>query len=183
MGFLAALPMAAISLGMGAVGTGISAFGAVEGAQAQSANAAYQSQIAANNAKIANQNASWTMQSGEAQAQQEGMKTRSEVGAIKAAQAGNNIDVNSGSAVDVRSSASQLGELNALTIRSNASRQAYGYETQSMNETAQSQLEASQSSQALDAGMFSVAGSLLGGASSFAGNYMKDQAMGLLGSS
>lgn len=161
----------------------LSAIGGLMGAQAQSANAEYQAQVAQNNAQIAKQNANWTMQAGEEKAQQMGLQTRSEVGSIKAAQAANNVDVNSGSAVDVRSSASELGELNSLTIRSNASREAYGYETQSMNDTAQSQLDSAQASQAMTAGMFDVAGSLLGGASSTVGNYSKGQGMGLSGSS
>lgn len=174
------MTLAVAALALGAIGTGVQAYGAMSSAEAASANAAYQSQVAANNAKIAKQNANWTMQAGEQQSTTEGMKTRSEVGAIKSAQAANGIDVNSGSAVDVRSSSSELGELNALTLKSNASRQAYGYETQSSDYTAQSQLDASQSSQALDAGMFSAAGSLLGGASSFAGNYAKDYGAGLI---
>lgn len=53
------------------------------------------------------------------------------MGAIKAAEAAGNVDVNSGSAVDVQSSAAALGELNAITIRGNAAKEAYGYETQS----------------------------------------------------
>ncbi len=67
------------------------------------------------------------------------MKTRGQVGAIEASQAASNITVGSGSAVDVRSSAAEMGELDALTIRSNAEKQAYGYQTQAAAFTGEQQ--------------------------------------------
>lgn len=173
--------MGVAAIALGVLGSLASVAGTVVGAEAQSANASYQAQVAANNAKIAQQNARWTMQAGEQKANNEGQKTRAEVGSIKAAQAARNIDVNSGSAVDVRSSASELGELNQLTIRSNSSRDAYAYSVQAMNDQAQSTLDENESSQAMTAGMIGAAGSLLGGASSTVGDYMKFNAAGAFG--
>jgi len=49
------------------------------------------------------------------------------IGTQTAATAANNIDVNYGSAVDVRADAAFLGEMDALTIRTNAAREAWGF--------------------------------------------------------
>lgn len=151
----------------GVIGTVVSgavgAVGAVMNAQAQSAAAKYNAEVAQQNAKIQQQNAIWAQQAGEQQAAVEEQKTRARVGAIMAAQAANGIDVNSGSALDTRSSAKELGELSALTIRSNAAKESYGYETQSWNASAEANLDKMNAAAAEQAGMIGAAGDLLGG--------------------
>jgi len=52
---------------------------------------------------------------------------RGAIGAQRAGFAAANIDVGFGSAVDVQADAAMLGELDALTIRTNAAREAWGY--------------------------------------------------------
>lgn len=163
----------------GVIGTAVSAVGAMSQAAAASENASYQAQVAANNAKIAKQNAAWTMEAGEQKAANDAMKTRAMVGQIKASEAANGVDVNTGSAVDVVSSETGLGQAQQTTIRSNAAKDAYGYDVQSMNFTAQSQLDRQEADQAMTAGMFNVAGSLIGGASSTNSDWMKYKAAGL----
>lgn len=161
MGFAA--PIMAIA---GIAGAGISAMGAEQAGQAQSADAAYQSQVAKNNAAIAQQNESWVSASGASKEAAEGMKTRAAVGQIKAAQGANNIDPNTGSAAAVSAGAAEMGDLDAMTIRSNTSREAYGYAVQSESDQAQSQLLAAESSQASEGGDISALGTFLNGASS-----------------
>ena len=90
----------------------------------------YQAQIAKNNAIIARQNATAADQSGAQQQQQALLRTASLVGQARAAQGSSGIDVNTGSAVGVRATDSLLGQLSGLEIRSNAARQAYGYQVQ-----------------------------------------------------
>ena len=150
------------SLASGAVG----ALGALESGAANAKNAAYQSQVAANNAAIAGNQAQEAQASGEVQQEQQGLKTRAQVGAIEAAQAASNIEVNQpgSSAVDVRSSASALGELNALTIRSNTAQQVYGYQTAAASFTGQESLAMSQAAQAPFAAGINASTSLLSGA-------------------
>ena len=104
-------------------GTGISALGQMQQGKAASAAAKY-------NATMATQNANLAGQVGEQNVANEQMKTRAQAGAIMANEAAKGVDVNSGSAVGVHSSAAALGELNALTIRSQAAQQAYGYQSQ-----------------------------------------------------
>lgn len=55
---------------------------------------------------------------------------RGTIGSQRAAFAAGNVDVGFGSAVEVQSDAAFLGELDALTIRTNAAREAWGYKVQ-----------------------------------------------------
>lgn len=52
------------------------------------------------------------------------------VGAQRAGFAAGNVDVGFGSALDVQADAAYLGELDALTIRTNAAREAWGYKVE-----------------------------------------------------
>lgn len=156
---------------IGVAGAATSAAGTYGQYQAQSKNAAYQAQVAANNAQIAKQNEELEMQAGSQQVTNNEMKTRAAVAKTKTGQAAGGIDVNSGSAVDVRSGEAETGMLDALTIRTNAARRAYGYAVQSTSDTAESGLLASESKQASEAAPFAAAGSLLSGASSVGSKY------------
>lgn len=55
------------------------------------------------------------------------------VGAQRAGYAAGNIDVGYGSAVDVQADAAFLGELDALTLRTNAAREAWGYQVEAVD--------------------------------------------------
>lgn len=56
--------------------------------------------------------------------------TKATIGHEKAVQAAHGVDVNKGSAVDVRGDMAYLGELDALTIENNAYRESFGYKVQ-----------------------------------------------------
>lgn len=140
------------------------ALGSIQQGNAAASSAKYNAQIQENNAKIAQQNSIFASEQGAANAGIEQQKTRAQVGAIKAAQAANGVDVNSGSAIDVRSSAESLGMLNAITIRSNASRHAYGYQTEAASDKAQAALDKQQAKYAKTAGYVGAGTSILGGA-------------------
>lgn len=166
---------AAIGLAVSAVGTGVAAYGAIQQSNAASDAANYNAQVAANNQKIAQQKASAAAAAGDAQAAATQQKTRATVGAIAAAQAAGNIDVNSGSAVDVRSSSAELGELDAISVRQKAAQTAYGYQTDATSFQDQSNLDTSQAENASAAGGVSATGSILGGVGSAATNWAKYQ--------
>ncbi len=172
MGFLMAAPVLA---GMGMAGAGVSAFGAYEQGQATAAAANYQAQVARNNAMIARQNAVMTEQAGVAKETARGMKTAASVGSIKAAQGASGIDVNTGSAANVRVAAAKLGALDALTIRSNTAREAYGYEVAATSDDAQAGRYEMEAKQAKEAGMISALGTFLTGASSVGFKYANMQ--------
>lgn len=152
-------------------GAGLGAFGAIQSAHASSAAASYNAEVAANNAQIAKQNATWASQAGEQQAGMSAAKTRATVGAMEANQAASGVDIGSGSALDVRSSAKELGQLDAINIRANAARQAYGYDVQSSSFNSQSQLDRYEASQDTTAGYINAGSSILGGVGSASSNY------------
>lgn len=173
----ALLPMGAalgpIGIAAGIAGAGITALGAYNNDQSQAANAAYQAQVAANNAKIAGENANMDLQSGETAELNRGLKTRAQVGTQLAQQSGSGVDVNSGSFVGARRATSEIGSLDALTIRSDTAKKVFADQTQQSNDLAQSTLDTQESTQAASAAPIAAAGSLLSGASSVGGNYAK----------
>lgn len=147
---------------------GMQAIGSIMGGEAASASAKYQAAVARNNAVIAQQNAAYALQAGERAATKKQLETAGTIGREKAIQGAGNLDVNTGSPADVRGSTASLGELDALTIRNNAARQAYGYATQSQSFGSQAALDTAAGSQALTAGYIGAGTSLLSGASSVA---------------
>jgi hypothetical protein len=172
----AALPsIGTVATVAGLAGGGISAFGAYEGGQARAASANYQAQVAANNAKIAQWNASMEAASGAAKESAQGMKTAASAGTAKAAQGASGIDVNTGSAANVRQAVAKLGALDALTIRSNTARSVYGYEVAATSDEAQSQLLSAEAKQAGEAGDISALGTFLSSASSVGSKFASMQ--------
>ena len=163
--------MGATAAGLMAVSGLVSGFGASQSASAASSAASYQSQVDANNAQIAAENAKLATSVGESQAEQSELQTRATAGSVKAAQGANYITTGTGSAAAVNRSVSELGMLDAATIRSNAARNAYGFETQQMGFQAESQLQASAANEDTEAGDIGFATSLLGGATSGATKY------------
>lgn len=158
--------IAIAALATAVVGTGIAGYGAIQQGNAAQSAADYQAQVATNNATIADQNAKSAVAAGNAQAEQQRMKTNAIIGAQVAAQASSGLDTGSGSPLDVRTSTKELGELDVLTIRNNAARQAYGYQSQSNSFAAQSGLDLATGANAATAGQISSVSSILGGASS-----------------
>lgn len=126
----------------------------------------FQAQIARNNAQIARANAAAATQAGDIAAFNVGLRTRDIVGRTKAAQAASGIDVNTGSAVDVQASERMLGMLDALTVRSNAARAAYGYESEAMSESARARILKRRASMSRLSGLIDATGTILEGATS-----------------
>src|SRR5262249_15152910 len=100
---------------------------------------------------------------------------------IRAGQASSGLDVNSGSPLEVQSSAKELGELDALTVRNAAAQKAYGFQTQATGFEAQAGLDRSAASSALTGGFISGVGSILGGASSVSDKWLRLNDAGAFG--
>lgn len=126
----------------------------------------FQAQIARNNAQVAKANAHAATQAGEVSAFNSMLRTRAQVGQTKAAQAASGIDVNSGSALQVQQSERVLGMLDALTIRSNAARAAYGYESEAMSDLARARLLKQRGKLSRIRGFMDASATILEGASS-----------------
>ena len=167
--------MGAALLAVGLGGAALNAVGQAQSMEAASANAAYQAQVAKNNAQIARQNAGMEIQSGEIKAGNQELKARAGIGQTLAGQGASGVDVNVGSSVKVRGAEAELGRLDALTIRSDAAKKAYSYETQASNFEAQSGLDTAESEQANAAAPLAFGGSLLSSASTVGSNFLRYQ--------
>lgn len=160
------------------IGAGIRAGGSILGGIAQGNAASYQAQVAANNAIIARQNAQYAEEAGMQQAMATSLQGASTLGKVKAAQAANNIDVNTGSAVRVQQSQRELNALNAATALSNAELSAYGYRAAATGYQAQAGLEQMQAEAAPIGGLIGGAGNLLSNASSIGFKWANAQPFG-----
>lgn len=173
--------LAMASMGGTVAGSLLSAFGSAQQGQAQANMFNYQAGIAQMNKNIALQNADYERSVGEVSAQESGLRTKAEVGATTAAQASSGLDVNRGSAVDVRASETEIGQQNQAIIRSNASRRAYGYEVEAIQNTAQAGLLSMAATNAKIGGDINAAKSLLSGGTSVADKWLKGQQTGVWG--
>jgi hypothetical protein len=162
---------------IGLAGAATSAVGGIEAGQATAASDSYQAQVAANNATLAKQQGKLDIQSGEIAAVDQGLKTKAKIGTEKASQGASGIDVNSGSAADVRAGTAMVGTVDVSTIRSNAVKKAYSDEVQANSDTAQGQLDTMGASAAETGADIGAAGTLLTGASTVGANYAKLQNM------
>jgi hypothetical protein len=89
-----------------------------------------EAQLADYNAQVADLQAADATARGAEDEQKFRTSVRGMIGSQRASQAAGNIDVSGGSAADVQADAAYLGELDALTIRTNAAREAWGYQVQ-----------------------------------------------------
>lgn len=158
--------MAFVPIALAAAGTVAKVADDIQAGTATQKMDAYKATVARNNARQAEANADYAINAGIAKAEKSSLKSRAVVGRIKAAQAANNIDVNSGSAADVQASQRETGELDTETIMNNADLTAYGYRTQATGFEAQAGLDEAEGKQAKTASKFAAVGDLLGGASS-----------------
>ncbi|MDR3569615.1 MAG: hypothetical protein P4L43_16440 [Syntrophobacteraceae bacterium] len=169
MGFAAPIMAAAAPYLAGAsIATGVA--GTVIQGEAQAQSADYMAQVARNNQLIGQQNADMALEQGTAQEEAQREKTGAQISQERASYGAMGVDPNSGSALGVRSSAAELGELNAQTIRYNAQVQAWNDINQANSYAAQSQLNKSQEG-------WDVTGSILGGASTVSNKWLQWQLM------
>jgi hypothetical protein len=126
---------------LGAIGAIASAGGGLFQGIATSQAASYRATVARNNAQIANENATRAIAAGQQQAQDKSLQNAAAFGALKTGLAANNIDTNTGSALDLEASQRAKGQVDASTTLYNSMIQAYGYRINATSDTAQAGLE------------------------------------------
>jgi hypothetical protein len=109
-------------------------------ARAASTQGSYTAAIDEQNAALADAQAQDAIARGSVDEGRQRLATRQNIGATRAAQAASGVDISSGSAADVQASEAGLGELDALTIRNNAAREAWGYNVDAGNLRQQAKL-------------------------------------------
>ena len=141
------------------VATAVMIGSAAFGAYGQMQQADYHSQVAKNNAIIADQQATDALKRGEEDERQHRLRVEALKGEQRSALAANGVILDDGSALDILADTAEQGELDALTIRNNAEREAYGHRVQAGNFR-------SEASAAKSSGYMSAGSTLLSGASS-----------------
>lgn len=99
----------------------------------------YQQSVANVNADLDDLSAGDAIARGDKAAGAQHKKTKQLIGAQRAALGASGAAVNSGSAADLTADSKTLGALDALTIKSNAAREAFGYKVQGLNSRASGQ--------------------------------------------
>jgi hypothetical protein len=95
--------------------------------ESQKAEARYNAAVENDKAKIADAQAEQALQLGNIEEERQRARVRAAIGSQRVALAANNIDASSGSALDLIGETAQFGEEDALAIRANAAREAWGY--------------------------------------------------------
>jgi len=146
------------------IGTAASAAGSVGGGIASAQAANYQGQVARNNATIAANNARYSASATSAATTQAGLQARAKDASVKAGAAANGVDVDTGSAANVLTSQRELGDLDTATVANRGAQQVYGYRSQAVSDTAQSQLDFSQEPGDVAGGVLKAVGDVAGAA-------------------
>lgn len=134
----------------------------------------YQAAVARNNSIIAERAAKDALERGSIAEDNARKRTGLIIGSQRAALAGQGSALDEGSPLDIQGDTAVAGEMDALTIRSNAEREAYNYRAQGANFRAQEQLASSQ------AGWLGTGASLLAGASGVADRWARYRSAGML---
>jgi hypothetical protein len=164
--------MGVAALAIGSIFASLAGAGMQAYSQSQAMN--YQAQVARNNQIVANQNAHLALQQGQVQEQAQNIKTGEMGAAIVAGEAASGVNPNEGSALNVRSSAAETGELDALTIRYNSNIAARNLQYQGSQYGAAASLATAQ-------GSWDIGNSILGGASSVSNKWLQYQNWGIPG--
>ena len=151
--------------------TVLGAIGQIQQANAQAAAAEYNAKIAEMNAQLSERRAKDALERGAAEEQRKRMEVARIKGQQKVAMAANGVDLSFGSPLDTIVDTAVLGELDALTIRSNAYRESYDRRVDAVNQRAGATLNRMEAKAAKTGGYLSAMGTILGGAGKAYGQY------------
>lgn len=149
------------------------AAGSIATGNANAEAAQYQAAVARNNQVVAEQNAKFATDAGRRQEAAMRERTAQMIGQQRAQMAANGIDIGSGSALRLQEDTAAVGELDALTIRNNAARAAYGYGVQASDFGSNSTMLGRQARNAETAGGIGAISSIVGGAGSVSDKWLR----------
>jgi hypothetical protein len=175
-----AAAMAYASLAAGVVGAGVSAYGMIQQGQQQSAAAKAQAKVAKQNAQVQMWQAQDAIDRGKNEEQRQRTLTRLRIGEQTAALAGQGTEVGYGTPLDILGDTAAAGELDALTIRSNAEREAYGYKVGASNLSAEAAATRTAGRNAMINSWMSAGGNILGSASDVSNKWSAFKTQGVL---
>lgn len=144
--------------------------GSVISAHGQKAEAEYQAKLAEQNAGLASMAAMDATQRGSVEANKARTAGSTILGRQRVGLAASDVDIQSGSALNLQTSTSASAELDAQTVRNNAAREAWGYKVQGAQLMAQAAATRQRGKYAEIATLLGGAGSALSQASTLASN-------------
>lgn len=145
------------------LGTVVGAIGQMQQMKAQAAMADYQAAVDRNNKIIAERFAKDARARGSEAEARKRLEVKALLGKQRAVMASRNLALDSGSPLDILADTAQLGELDALTTRTNYERDAIGFEAQGMNYAAQAELRSMEADSLRQAAPLMMFGTILGG--------------------
>lgn len=156
-------------------GTLLGAVGQIQQGQATAASNRYNAQVQEMNATLADRRAKDAIERGAAEEQKKRQQVAQIQGQQRAAFAANGVDLSFGSPLDTIVDTAVLGELDALTIRSNAYRESYDQQVQATNLRAGATMSNMSASAAETGSYLAATGTILGGGSKAYGQYKQSR--------
>lgn len=156
--------VAEAGIAMSVLSAVVGAVGAQQQGKAAQAEADYRAAIDRNNAIRAGYAADDAIARGKEAEKQERLRGRLLVGRMRASLAGSGQVIDEGSAGNLVIDQAGTNEQNALNVRANAAREAYGYRSQAANFESSASLSTLSGRNARSAGNLAAAGTLLSGA-------------------
>lgn len=144
-------------------GLGLGVLGGIQQANAARADGKYQQQVANNNAILAEQNATDAYRRGALEEEKHRATVRRAIGSQRAALAANGLDLGTGTPVDLVTESAKFGEMDALTIRANAAREAWGFQSSAEQYRADGRAARASGNNAANGTLLTTGASLFGG--------------------
>jgi hypothetical protein len=173
------LQLGNVGMGSSMAGGVLKAFAAGFAGSSQVQMYKYQAGIAKLQSQIATQNANYSFQTGEENAAKYGIQAAQRMGAITAAQGASGLDVGSFSAQQVRAGQQKITDMDLAQIKTNAARQAYGYESEAAVDRAKAGLYKSAARNVEAAIPINIAASLISSGGSVADKWYQGKSVGL----
>lgn len=148
----------------------LTAAAGVQTADAQKKAGEAQAEQAAENAKAAKAQGESTVLAAQIEEDRRRQQTRQMLASQRAGFAANNVDMSTGSAMDILGDTAMVGEQDALTIRANAARQAWGYSVDANNSMNQGRMAQAAGKNAATGTYLTTAASMWQQGSSMYGN-------------
>jgi hypothetical protein len=163
--------MCDITLALTLGATLLGAAGTIQQGQATAAASEYNAKVGDMNARLSERRARDAIERGAAEEQKKRTEVQQILGEQRAASAANGVDLTFGSPLDTLMDTAMLGELDALTIRTNTYREAYDRRVDAANQRAGAELNRMEGRAAKTGSYLSAAGTILGGAGKAYGQY------------
>ena len=178
-------PISATTAAYIAIGTTVASIGAQMYGQKVAGDAAedqanYQASVDRNNQIISGWQADDALARGAEEERRTRLRTAQTIGSQRVSFAANNVDLGSDNVIDTQADTAMFGELDALTVRSNAEREAYQYKVQGMNYGAGAAASTLAGKNAQNAAKIGMGTSLLSGAASVSDRWSTYKKKGVL---